>query len=677
MKKLSVTILAILFFPTLALTQERTERQRFMFDSVMNIMRDRSIPLLDRYYATGDIEYLARADQVAVLRELTPEAKEFEDKAVITRLYSLISMFYSMEFDLESARKYIDSAFIYIDKTDNEIIRGVCYYCAGRFFTSVNNVREAHENYFRAAECFRKIDPGMHILNEIYYAMSAVYSFGNDVESLKELAGWMKDIAVAFPVQNILKYTVTARYFQAMYNKTKDAAYLDSVTFYNRSALEIFYSEEQPYDVAYQISENYFLQAEVFYFRNLGDSARLYLDKAAELMNPKYMLAQVQLRFLYGILLTNEDKYPEAENRLNEGLHILKELEDSQFNNLLSDYYSLLSQVQEKQGRMKEALESERESMKYSVLHFDLDNNRYIQDLKAKYDLDGKQRQLDRLEEINRMYRQNRILYIGVGLMLLIIIALLIFISRRKQRISEIKLNEARLKSQLEEEKNATLTAKINETEQQYRLLMSENRLKQVNSYLEGLETERARLSKELHDNIANNILSVNFCLQNKNDAGTVDISRQLKDIHEQVRNISHELIPPQFKYASFTEILRDYVGQQNRSGSIKISLSISSDEDFNKLHEKTSLELYRIIQECVGNTVRHADASQMEILLFEEDNNLNLIIIDNGKGFDANRKHSGIGLVIVRERVKSLGGTLAIHTAPGKGTEINVTLKI
>ena len=60
------------------------------YDSIMNLMKNKKIPLMERYYMTGDIEYLSREHQIAVLKQLIPEAKEVEDKAVITRLYSYV-----------------------------------------------------------------------------------------------------------------------------------------------------------------------------------------------------------------------------------------------------------------------------------------------------------------------------------------------------------------------------------------------------------------------------------------------------------------------------------------------------------------------------------------------------------------------------------------------------------
>jgi signal transduction histidine kinase len=243
--------------------------------------------------------------------------------------------------------------------------------------------------------------------------------------------------------------------------------------------------------------------------------------------------------------------------------------------------------------------------------------------------------------------------------------------------MTQAKLKEAKLLSQLEQEKNITLSAQISENEKQYELLLSENELKQINAYLEGLESERLRLSKELHDNIANNILLVNFQLQNKEHVEIEDVSDQLKNIHEQVRNISHELIPPVFKYASFIEILKDYVNQQNSYDKINISLSVDSEKGINEVPEKICLELYRIIQECIGNAFKHSDASNIEILLYKEDDLLNLTIMDDGKGFNTERKSNGIGLVIVKERVKSLHGILHINSSMGKGTEFNITIPI
>ncbi|MDR2914532.1 MAG: sensor histidine kinase [Tannerella sp.] len=680
MKKLQLVLLILIFSVSIISSKEQSdERQVFMFDSVMSLISDKSTPFIDRYYVTRDIGRLSREHQIRVMKELIPEAKDYADKAMITRIYSLISVYYGSMAQYSEAKTYLDSALIFVEKIDNEVVKGVTYYTAGDFYSNQNKISEAHENFYKAAECFSKKDPQLPILNSIYFNLAVIYSRRGDLESLHELIGWMKENSTT-PERKILQYTIQADYFMTMYDRTGKRSDLDSVFDYNQKAFSLYDPEKQAYDVGYQIANNYFMQAKAFYLIYLNDSAKVYLDKTLEVINPNNIYGLLGIKSLYSQLLFNEERYDEAESGLYEGLHQLDSLENMhgiQYSGLFSEYYGLLSDVQEKQGKKHDALKSERESLKYALLHFDSENSEYIQDLRAKYDLDNKQRSIDQLTEINKMYERNRILYVGVGVLLFVIIVLIIFLSRRKQRIVQAELKEAKLISQLEQEKNETLTAKMNENEQQYKLLMSENKLKQVNSYLEGLESERLRLSKELHDNIANNILSVNLQLQNHADAGTSDALQQLKGIHEQVRNISHELIPPAFKYASFVEILRDYVNQQNSHDKINISLSIDSEKAMNEIPEKICLEFYRIIQECIGNALKHSDASHVEILLYKEDSQLNLTIIDNGKGFDMETKKNGIGLMIVKERVKSLNGVVNINSTIKKGTEFNITVPL
>ena len=74
---------------------------------------------MERYYMTGDIEYLSREHQIAVLKQLIPEAKEVEDKAVITRLYSIVAMFENQLGHMTEAKNYLDSAFMNKGKFEN------------------------------------------------------------------------------------------------------------------------------------------------------------------------------------------------------------------------------------------------------------------------------------------------------------------------------------------------------------------------------------------------------------------------------------------------------------------------------------------------------------------------------------------------------------------------------
>ena len=146
-----------------------------------------------------------------------------------------------------------------------------------------------------------------------------------------------------------------------------------------------------------------------------------------------------------------------------------------------------------------------------------------------------------------------------------------------------------------------------------------------------------------------------------------------LQTLQAEVRGISHDLMPPIFKYASLSEILQDYVYQHNQPGQTELELLLEPEDNFDNL----SLEIYRIVQEAVGNSLKHAQATLVKIILVREDNKVKLTVSDNGRGFEQQTGKTGIGLTIIKERVENLRGTLTLNSAPEKGTELIVEIDL
>ena len=91
----------------------------------------------------------------------------------------------------------------------------------------------------------------------------------------------------------------------------------------------------------------------------------------------------------------------------------------------------------------------------------------------------------------------------------------------------------------------------------------------------------------------------------------------------------------------------------------------------------RLSLEIYRIVQEAVGNSLKHAQATLVKIILVREDNKVKLTVSDNGRGFGATDREDGNWSTIIKERVENLRGTLTLNSAPGKGTELIVEIDL
>lgn len=676
MKKLLSVFLFLFCYVVAVNAQDDTVQ----YDSIMNLMKDKTIPLMERYYMTGDIAYLSREHQIAVLKQLIPEAKEVEDKAVVTRLYSIVAMFENQLGDMAEAKNYLDSAFMNKGKFENNNIAGMMHYIAGIYYSDKNQMEKAHENYYQAADYFNRNAVKPAILTEIYYDLSIIYSMWQDDEGLNDLSEAMKDLPVDFPFQQILKLTIKAKYFYTLYQNEHRMNLLDSVTKYNQEAFEVYTSTENPYDVGYVISDNYLHQAVVYSEAGKIKEAEQCFETGKKLMNPKKIDANVSLSYVSGVIAYYQADYESAEQHLQDGLHELKKMNEEQevdYYHSLIDFYTLLAKVYEKQELYNKALEAARNSLKYETRLFDKNSSKTIQKLRAQYSLDEKERVVKQLTAINEKNKWINILSVTLIVLALITIVLLLIRYRSRQRIHEGgMLQIAKLKQQETELTVELQKAKLEEREREFQALVHEAQQRKVQYYLEGLEVERNRLAKELHDNVSNELLAIKMKIAD-GTSSRKEVLDTLQALQTEVRGISHDLMPPVFKYASLSEILQDYVYQRNQSGQTELTLVLEPEEGFDHLSQKVALEIYRIVQEATGNALKHAQATHIKIILVREGNRIKLTIADNGKGFEQQTGKSGIGLVIIKERVENLKGVLTLSSVPGKGTDVIVEIDL
>ena len=675
MKKLLSVFLFLFCYVVAVNAQDDTVQ----YDSIMNLMKDKTIPLMERYYMTGDIVYLSREHQIAVLKQLIPEAKEVEDKAVVTRLYSIVAMFENQLGDMAEAKNYLDSAFMNKGKFENNNIAGMMHYIAGIYYSDKNQMEKAHENYYQAADYFNRNAVKPAILTEIYYDLSIIYSMWQDDEGLNDLSEAMKDLPVDFPFQQILKLTIKAKYFYALYQNEHRMNLLDSVTKYNQEAFEVYTSTENPYDVGYVISDNYLHQAVVYSEAGKIKEAEQCFETGKKLMNPKKIDANVSLSYVSGVIAYYQADYELAEQHLQDGLHELKKMNEEQevdYYHSLIDFYTLLAKVYEKQELYNKALEAARNLLKYETRLFDKNSSKTIQKLRAQYSLDEKERVVKQLTAINEKNKWINILSVTLIVLALITIVLLLIRYRSRQRIHEGMLQIAKLKQQETELTVELQKAKLEEREREFQALVHEAQQRKVQYYLEGLEVERNRLAKELHDNVSNELLAIKMKIAD-GTSSRKEVLDTLQALQTEVRGISHDLMPPVFKYASLSEILQDYVYQRNQSGQTELTLVLEPEEGFDHLSQKVALEIYRIVQEATGNALKHAQATHIKIILVREGNRIKLTIADNGKGFEQQTGKSGIGLVIIKERVENLKGVLTLSSVPGKGTDVIVEIDL
>lgn len=185
--------------------------------------------------------------------------------------------------------------------------------------------------------------------------------------------------------------------------------------------------------------------------------------------------------------------------------------------------------------------------------------------------------------------------------------------------------------------------------------------------YIRGLEHERRRIARELHDDIAGSLVGLQFKLR---VADPAQMEKELVSLNRRVRTMSHEMMPPDFSRRSFIDILGDFVERFGGDDAIMpIRLSREGSFDWNSLSPEDSHELYRIVQESVSNSIRHG--GEGEILVSLCGDVAWCLSVGNVVGHTVadSADSTGIGSRTLRDRAAIIGASLATEEKDGKYT--------
>ena len=214
----------------------------------------------------------------------------------------------------------------------------------------------------------------------------------------------------------------------------------------------------------------------------------------------------------------------------------------------------------------------------------------------------------------------------------------------------------------------------------------SKEKLSELSVHLQTIiETERNRISKELHDGLGQTLSFLKLQLESlKNDSGSSEEKRKILDelnssINNAVmelKNISYDLKPRLLEIHGLIPALRLMVDQISGKEGIK-----GTFESFDELKIKPKLEItiFRICQELINNIIKHSKAKNFSIQISQDEESIKLIVDDDGVGFEKQRtnqdetKLRGMGLVSITERVGAFKGIIDIDSSPGNGTVVAI----
>lgn len=271
--------------------------------------------------------------------------------------------------------------------------------------------------------------------------------------------------------------------------------------------------------------------------------------------------------------------------------------------------------------------------------------------------------------KINYQTRRSRFILIGSilgGLLLSLLFFAILRGNRQKQRA-----------------KLAEKTQKIEE--QRITQLLKNQELKSISNILEVQEKERTRIAQDLHDHLGSMLSAIKMHFSSVKDqiiqleSGTTDQYEKandlLNDVSDEVRKISHNLVSGVLMKFGLVTALEELVDTIALSNQIEIEFLTHKMD--NRLDSKMEIAIYRVIQELISNVLKHSQAKELIIQLIRGKDLLNVIVEDNGIGYDEAQTTEGIGLSNIKSRIEIFQGEVNIDTSLNNGTTVSIDIPL
>ena len=324
---------------------------------------------------------------------------------------------------------------------------------------------------------------------------------------------------------------------------------------------------------------------------------------------------------------------------------------------------SLLREVARKLAEVYRDLDQFQKSLEFFTVYDSLDNLLYttekeeiIQDLQTKYETERKEKELALTKaEVDRRTAERDGYLIALAVFLALAIVLVWIYSQRQKAVHSLRKKEKDLHNK-----------RINE-------LLLEQEVGSLNAMLDGQETERKRISQELHDRVGSLLTAAKYAFEgNGNDPESLGL---LDNALEETRTLSHSLASGVLAKFGLVAAISDLKDSIESVRDIRMVYKTKGFEG--RIDQTIEIDLYRILQELVSNTLKHANADEITIHLEQTSHEAHVYYTDDGTGFDTTTQADGIGLKNIEARSKKYNGQLTIDSQPTKGMQLTLTIEL
>lgn len=327
--------------------------------------------------------------------------------------------------------------------------------------------------------------------------------------------------------------------------------------------------------------------------------------------------------------------------------------QEAQLNRERIDIYAWRSNAAEAQGKTSEAFNYYRKSRMLRDTMLSETTARQISELQTQYETEKKERKI--VLQQSEIRQRN---YVIAGISALLLLGGLLGYSYYNRY--KLKQRDKLQKAVIKQQELAT------------------------QAVIEAEERERKRIAGDLHDGVGQTMSAAKMNLSaiekeipfsNEEQKAAFDKAMALVDEGcTEVRSVSHNIMPNALLKSGLATAIRDFL---NKIDSKVLQVNLYTEGMQERLANNVETVLYRVVQECVNNTIKHAGADMLDMTIIRDTDGISITIEDNGKGFDiaAAKAKDGIGLQNITTRIQYLKGSVEWDTAPGKGTVVTITV--
>ncbi len=525
-------------------------------------------------------------------------------------------------------------------------------------YNNIGNVNYYRGNYSVAIENYLK---ALHFSEDIGFISGKANCLSNIGASYKDLLDYDKALEYNYKSLKLAEKTGNNYWLSQSLNNLGTVYFsipdYDSAKYYFSKSTKIFEQDSNEFELinCYVNIGNVYQKLKVY------DSAFIFLNKAlalsTKLSSPDGL---INVHYILGQLYEITGQVTKSIKHFNKSIELARQTGTSRFVMLGNEE---LSGIYSKKGEFEKAFKLFKLSSSIRDSIFSTEHDERIAQLETKYRTREKEERIKLLTQQNALEkaqsRNRQIVFISIIVILILLLIVLALAYRSYQN------RQKAIKSMMKQKAEKKVLNAVISTEYE----------------------ERKRFAEELHDSMGVLLSTLKLYVNELGDCNNADNIRVdmlnrsnslLDEVINNARTLSHNIMPASIKDNGLVFSLNSFIDKINATGKIAIHLTTSGLRK--RYSAVIELSVYRMLTEMINNTLKHAGATSVDIMLAEKNNRLLITYKDNGRGFDMEALNGlnkgGLGLKNILNRIEMMGGKQTITSKKGEGFQAFVEVK-